>query len=170
MNTGKNRKKVLIVGRMPDAGIEVLKKRYARPPLLTGFLEYDPMTLRPIRFYEDPKGNIALWTQVIDDHIAKDRRFEIGIDISGHHSKHLDAFTTRPVETVITVCGNADQVCPVFPGQLNRHHWPFDDPAHASGTDEEKLAVFRRVRDEIRRAFTAYADGRRDQLKRAAGS
>ena len=93
---------------------------------------------------------------------------EIGIDISAHTSKHLDEFTARPVETVITVCGNADQVCPVFPGQLNRHHWPFDDPAHAAGTDEEKFAVFRRVRDEIRRVFTAYAEGRRDQLKLSA--
>ena len=93
---------------------------------------------------------------------------EIGIDISAHTSKHLNEFTARPVETVITVCGNADQVCPVFPGQLNRHHWPFDDPAHAAGTDEEKFAVFRRVRDEIRRVFTAYAEGRRDQLKLSA--
>ena len=92
---------------------------------------------------------------------------EIGIDIAAHTSKHLDAFTTRPVETVITVCGNADQVCPVFPGQLNRHHWPFEDPAHATGSEEEKMAVFRRVRDEIRRVFTAYADGRRDQFKAA---
>jgi len=93
---------------------------------------------------------------------------EIGIDISAHTSKHLDEFTARPVETVITVCGNADQVCPVFPGQLNRHHWPFDDPAHAVGSEEEKMAVFRRVRDEILRVFTAYADGRRDQLKAAS--
>jgi len=93
---------------------------------------------------------------------------EIGIDISAHTSKHLNEFTARPVETVITVCGNADQVCPVFPGQLNRHHWPFDDPAHAAGTDDEKFAVFRRVRDEIRRVFTAYAEGRRDQLKVSA--
>lgn len=93
---------------------------------------------------------------------------EIGIDISAHTSKHLVEFTARPVETVITVCGNADQVCPVFPGQLNRHHWPFDDPAHAAGTDDEKFAVFRRVRDEIRRVFTAYAEGRRDQLKVSA--
>ena len=93
---------------------------------------------------------------------------EIGIDISAHTSKHLVEFTARPVETVITVCGNADQVCPVFPGQLNRHHWPFDDPAHAAGTDDEKFAVFRRVRDEIRRVFTAYAEGRRDQLKLSA--
>ena len=93
---------------------------------------------------------------------------EIGIDISAHTSKHLNDFTARPVETVIKVCGNADQVCPVFPGQMNRHHWPFDDPAHATGGDEEKMAVFRRVRDEIRRVFTAYAYGRRDQLKTAS--
>jgi arsenate reductase (thioredoxin) len=91
---------------------------------------------------------------------------EIGLDISGHRSKHMIEFLDKNVETVITVCGNADQVCPMFPGQVNRHHWPFDDPAHATGTGEEKLAVFRRVRDEIRRAFEAYADGRRDALNR----
>ena len=90
---------------------------------------------------------------------------EIGMDISAHHSKHMDEFLKQPVETVITVCGNADQACPMFPGQLNRHHWGFDDPAHATGTDEEKLELFRRVRDEIRRVFEAYAAGRRDQLK-----
>ena len=89
---------------------------------------------------------------------------EIGIDISQHHSKHLNEFLNSNVETVITVCGNADQACPVFPGQVNRHHWGFDDPAHASGPEEEKLAVFRRVRDEIRRVFAAYASGRRDAL------
>lgn len=87
---------------------------------------------------------------------------EIGIDISSHHSKHMDEFLTREVETVITVCGNADQACPMFPGQLNRHHWGFDDPAHATGTEEEQMAVFRRVRDEIKRVFDAYAAGRRD--------
>ncbi|MEY4483904.1 MAG: hypothetical protein RL693_1356 [Verrucomicrobiota bacterium] len=87
---------------------------------------------------------------------------EIGIDISQHQSKHLDEFLTQDVETVITVCGNADQVCPMFPGQVNRHHWGFDDPAHATGTEEEQMAVFRRVRDEIRRVFEAYAAGRLD--------
>ena len=92
---------------------------------------------------------------------------EIGIDISSHHSKHMNDFLTQPVETVVTVCGNADQACPMFPGQLNRHHWGFDDPAHATGTNEEKMAVFRRVRDEIRRVFEAYAAGRRDQAKAA---
>ena len=91
---------------------------------------------------------------------------EIGIDISGHTSKHMDDFLESEVETVITVCGNADQACPVFPGQVNRHHWPFDDPAHATGTDEEIAAEFRRVRDEIRRVFEAYAAGRRDAAAR----
>ena len=90
---------------------------------------------------------------------------EIGIDISHHHSKHLNEFLNGNVETVITVCGNADQACPIFPGPVNHHHWGFDDPAHATGTEEEQLAVFRRVRDEIRRVFEAYAFGRQDQSK-----
>ncbi len=87
---------------------------------------------------------------------------EIGLDISEHRSKHLNEFLSEQVETVITVCGNADQACPMFPGQVNRHHWGFDDPAHATGTEEQQLAVFRRVRDEIRRVFEAYAGGRND--------
>jgi arsenate reductase len=91
---------------------------------------------------------------------------EIGLDISAHQSKHMDEFLSQDVETVITVCGNADQACPIFPGQLNRHHWPFDDPAHAAGTEEEQLAVFRRVRDEIKAVFDAYAAGRLDEAKR----
>jgi arsenate reductase len=90
---------------------------------------------------------------------------EINIDISSHHSKHLNEFLNDNVETVITVCGNADQACPIFPGQLNRHHWGFDDPAHASGSEAEQFLVFQRVRDEIRRVFEAYAAGRLDQLK-----
>lgn len=88
---------------------------------------------------------------------------DIGIDISGHTSKHMNEFLTRKVETVITVCGNADQACPMFPGQVNRYHWGFDDPAHATGTEDAQFAVFRRVRDEMRRVFEAYAAGRRDQ-------
>lgn len=92
---------------------------------------------------------------------------EIDLDISGHRSKSMNEFLDRRVETVITVCGNADQACPIFPGQVNRHHWPCDDPAHATGTEDEKLAVFRRVRDEIRRRFEAYAAGRRDAANAA---
>ncbi len=84
---------------------------------------------------------------------------EIGIDISEHQSKHLEQFLDQPVDTVITVCGNADQACPMFPGQVHRHHWGFDDPAHATGTEDEILAEFRRIRDEIRLTFEAYAAG-----------
>jgi arsenate reductase len=87
---------------------------------------------------------------------------EIGIDISAHTSKHMNDFLDREVRTVITVCGNADQACPMFPGQVNRHHWGFDDPAHATGSEEEQMAVFRRVRDEIARVFEAYAAGLRE--------
>ena len=90
---------------------------------------------------------------------------EIGIDISDHRSRHMDEFLSQDVDTVITVCGNADQACPMFPGQVNRHHFPFDDPAHAKGTEEENMAVFVRVRDEIRRVFKAYAAGRLDEAK-----
>jgi arsenate reductase len=90
---------------------------------------------------------------------------EIGIDISGHVSKHMNEFLNRKVDTVITVCGNADQACPMFPGQVNRYHWGFDDPAHATGTGEEKLAVFGRVRDQIKLVFEAYAAGYREGRK-----
>jgi arsenate reductase (thioredoxin) len=92
---------------------------------------------------------------------------EIGIDISEGRSKHLNEFLGSKIETVITVCGKADQACPIFPGQVNRHHWAFDDPAKAAGRDEEKLEVFRRVREEIKRVFEAYAAGRADGNKRA---
>ena|SRR6056297_313998 len=89
---------------------------------------------------------------------------EIGLDLSKGRSKSLNEFLEQEVETVITVCGNANQVCPTFPGQARRYHWPFDDPAHAEGTEEEQMAVFRRVRDEIDRVFSAYGLGRRDSL------
>lgn len=93
---------------------------------------------------------------------------EVGIDISKHSSKHLNEFLDRDVETVITVCGNADQACPIFPGQVNRHHWPFYDPAKAEGSEAEILKVFRQVRDEIKKVFEAYAAGRRDSAKKVA--
>jgi arsenate reductase len=90
---------------------------------------------------------------------------EVGIDISQHRSKHLNEFLDQDIETVITVCGDADQACPLFPGQVNRYHWGFYDPAKATGTDEEILKVFRQVRDEIQRVFEAYAAGRRDAVR-----
>ncbi|MBK8476611.1 MAG: arsenate reductase ArsC [Opitutaceae bacterium] len=84
---------------------------------------------------------------------------EIGIDISAHTSEHMNDFLNGKITTVITVGGNADQACPMFPGQVNRHHWGFGDPAHAQGTEEEILAQFRRVRDQIQLVFEAYAAG-----------
>ena len=89
---------------------------------------------------------------------------EIGIDISAHTSKHMNTFLERDVTTVITVCGNADQACPMVPGQVHRHHWGFDDPAHATGTEEEIMNDFRRVRDQIKLVFEAYAAGYREGI------
>lgn len=74
---------------------------------------------------------------------------EIDIDISGNESKSLENFLHQPIHTVITVCGNVDQICPDFPGQAQRIHHGFDDPAHTDGSPEEIHAAFRRVRDEI---------------------
>ncbi|MFT3780517.1 MAG: arsenate reductase ArsC [Nibricoccus sp.] len=91
---------------------------------------------------------------------------EIGIDISHHTSKHMNDFLNQRITTVITVCGNADQACPMFPGQVNRYHWGFDDPAHAKGMEEEVLNEFRRVRDQIKLVFEAYAAGLKEGASR----
>ena len=74
---------------------------------------------------------------------------EIGIDISGQRSKSVDEFAGEEFDYVITVCDNANERCPVFPGTPQRIHWGFDDPAAAQGDESSVLAVFRRVRDEI---------------------
>ena len=89
---------------------------------------------------------------------------EIGIDISSHTSKHMNEFLSCEVETVITVCDNADQACPTFPGQANRYHWPFTDPAKAEGTQEEIRKVFEQVRDDIRGVFTDYGLSRKNRI------
>lgn len=81
---------------------------------------------------------------------------EIGIDISSQRSKSIDEFlppSGTPPDLIISVCSSAEQECPAFPGTVTRWHWPFDDPAYATGTDDEKLAEFVRVRDEIRKAL-----------------
>lgn len=75
---------------------------------------------------------------------------EIGIDISGHRSKSVDEFADQKFEYVLTVCDNAKETCPIFPGHANRLHQNFEDPATAEGSEEARLAVFRRVRDQIR--------------------
>ncbi len=78
---------------------------------------------------------------------------EIGIDIRSHRSKHVDEFAGRHFDSVITVCDHARDVCPVFPAATRMVHHSFDDPASASGDEQARLAVFRRVRDEIRAWF-----------------
>jgi arsenate reductase (thioredoxin) len=75
---------------------------------------------------------------------------EIGIDISGQESKTLDRYLQEPFDYVITVCDDANEACPFFPGAANRLHWSFEDPSKAEGTEEERLKVFRSVRDQIR--------------------
>lgn len=77
---------------------------------------------------------------------------ELGIDVSRQQSKHIDEFLPpqgTPPDLIISVCSSAEKECPLFPGDVERWHWPFDDPAHAEGTEEQRLAEFRRVRDEI---------------------
>lgn len=84
---------------------------------------------------------------------------ELGYDISDLASKSIDVFLPpngTPPDLIISVCSSAEKECPNFPGATQRLHWPFDDPAHAEGTDEEKMVVFRRVRDEIRARLASY--------------
>ena len=75
---------------------------------------------------------------------------ELGIDISGQESENLDRYLGEPFDYVITVCDDANEACPVFPGARRRLHWSFEDPAQARGSEEERLRVFRSVRNAIR--------------------
>jgi arsenate reductase (thioredoxin) len=84
---------------------------------------------------------------------------ERGIDISGQHSKSVDEFAGQEFDYVITVCDNANERCPVFPGKTERIHWSFDDPAAAQGDEAARLAVFHRVRDEIESRLREFSDG-----------
>jgi arsenate reductase len=86
---------------------------------------------------------------------------EIDIDISDHTSNHFYQFLEAGVDTVITVCDNANESCPVFPEEVNRYHWSFEDPPKAVKEGESEMDAFRRIRDEIRMVFEAYASGYR---------
>lgn len=84
---------------------------------------------------------------------------ETGYDMSSHHSKHLDEYQGKiEFDFLITVCGNADERCPFFPGMGARLHWPFEDPAAVVGSDELKLAFFRKVRDQIQTKIQTWLD------------
>jgi arsenate reductase (thioredoxin) len=81
---------------------------------------------------------------------------EVGIDISGHASKTVDRLLDQPWDHVITVCDSANERCPVFPGRTTRLHWSFEDPSETTGTETERLEVFRRIRDEIVRTLRGW--------------
>lgn len=99
----------------------------------------------------EPKGVHPLTIQVMT---------EAGFDMSGHTSKKLSDFFGGPhFSYLITVCSSAEEKCPIFPGMGMRLHWPFEDPAAAQGSQEEQLAVFRRVRDEIGMRIRAWLLG-----------
>jgi arsenate reductase len=84
---------------------------------------------------------------------------EVGTDLSGHTSKSLERFLGQPWDYVITVCDSASESCPAFPARTTRLHWSLTDPSKATGTEEERLETFRRVRDEISRRIRAWLAG-----------
>ena len=99
----------------------------------------------------EPKGVNPYTIQVMD---------EIGVDMSDYHSKSMMEFMGKVhFSYMITVCSDAEEKCPIFPGMGIRLHWPYEDPASARGSEEEKLATFRRVRDEIETAILAWIAG-----------
>lgn len=86
---------------------------------------------------------------------------EVDVDLTQSHSKHVREFVTEPFDLVVTVCDGARESCPTLPGANEVLHWPFEDPARAEGSDDEKREVFRRVRDEITSRIESYLrDGR----------
>jgi arsenate reductase len=90
---------------------------------------------------------------------------EAGVDITRHTSKHVDQFGGEKFDYVITVCDHAREACPVFPGAVQQLHWSFDDPATATGTEEQKMRVFRRVRDEIRHRIRRFLEANTNPSK-----
>lgn len=81
---------------------------------------------------------------------------EVGVDIAGNKSEHIDQYINEPFDLVVTVCDNAADNCPTFPGSTQTLHWPFDDPSHVEGSDEERLAAFRETRELIAKRIHEY--------------
>jgi arsenate reductase len=115
----------------------------ARSQMAEGLLRHDAGE----RFDVVSAGTMACSVR----HEAIAAMLELGIDISGQRSKNVDEFEGQPFDTVITVCDNARETCPVFFGAAEKRHHSFEDPpAPGAGSDEERMAIFRRVRDELR--------------------
>jgi arsenate reductase len=100
------------------------------------------------------KGKATIYSAGVNPHPIHPRAIsvmaEAGIDISRHTSNHVDEYLDKDIDVVITVCDNAKEVCPVFPGKVKTIHHAFDDPSFTTGSEEEIMGEFRRVRDEIR--------------------
>jgi arsenate reductase (thioredoxin) len=115
----------------------------ARSQMAEGYLRHVAGDdFEPLSAGVEPKGLNPLAVEAMN---------EIGIDISRQRSKDVREFVGQAIEYVVTVCDNAKQRCPIFPNTYKALHWSLEDPAEATGSHEEKLAIFRRVRDEIRR-------------------
>src|ERR1044071_7619477 len=114
----------------------------ARSQMAEGLLRHDAGDV-----FEVASAGVAP-TQVRPEAIQAMR--EVGIDISGQRSKSIDEFAGKQFDYVITVCDNANQQCPVFPGKTERIHWSIEDPAAVRGASQQRLNLFRRVRDELR--------------------
>lgn len=95
----------------------------------------------------DPKGMNPLTVEALA---------EIGLDTKGQSSKSLQVYLGHHFDHVITVCDHANEKCPAWPGKTQRHHWSFEDPAAATGTHEEQLNVFRKIRDKISARIKAW--------------
>ena len=93
---------------------------------------------------------------------------EIGIDISGQQSKSLDKFIGQPFDYVITVCDNANQNCPIFPGAKHRIHWSVDDPAAVGGTEGNRLKAFRAARDDLRERLRKFIESAKESSRYVA--
>jgi arsenate reductase len=90
---------------------------------------------------------------------------EIGIDISGQHSKSLEKFIGQPFDYVITVCDNANQNCPIFSGAKSRIHWSVEDPASVGGTEETRLKAFRAARDDLRERLSKFIESAKENTR-----
>jgi arsenate reductase len=124
----------------------------ARSQMAEGFLR----SLAGDRFEVASAGTQATRVHPLAIRAMKD----IGIDISGQASKVVDEFVEQPWDYVITVCDAANEACPVFPKKSTRLHWSFDDPSQAIGSDDQRLEVFRRVRDQLKRRITDWTRNR----------
>jgi len=129
--------------------------------LCTGYSARSQMAEGLLRFDGGPKYEVFS-AGTCPSHVrpeAIEVMREIGIDISGHRAKSVDEFAGQYFDYVITVCDNAKQSCPIFPAKTKRIHWSIQDPAMVQGSERERLAAFRRTRDDLRARLQTFTHG-----------